>query len=188
MNRFSRKTGLKNITNAHINRFGPPSSFHLSPPGFGIFFLHTRNSYERFSHGYLRMLFKFFLTVIILNNFSKCNLSKSYIYRQVALAFLFSTLTITFNTCRRWWDRRRSGLHDRAPTLKLQFLKFVKLSVSCYLEETNVGKKFSATCIITIVHEHQGKNLVISTTWDPENYRIWLGIECYKTDEQKMDS
>ena len=32
------------------------------------------------------------------------------------------------------------------------------------------------------------KNLVISTTWDPENYRIWLGIECYKTDEQNMDS
>ena len=99
----------------------------------------------------------FFLTVIILNNFSKCNLSKLYIYRQVALAFLFSTLTITFSACRRWWDRRKSGLHDRAPKLKLQFHKLVKLSVSCSLEESNVG-------------------------------RIWFGIECYKTDEQKIDS
>ena len=39
-----------------------------------------------------------------------------------------------------------------------------------YLEETNVAKKFSATCIITIGDEKWGTtcSLVISTTWDPE--------------------
>ena len=81
----------------------------------------------------------------------------------------------------------RSGLHNRAPKLQLHFHKLVKLSVSCYLEETNVGNKFPA--IFTIVHEKtKDKNLVISTTWEPETYRIWFGIECYKTDEQKLDS
>ena len=81
---------FKNISNTHIKRFGPP--FHQAL-GSSFFIPVTHPNVFR-TDTYGRLLL-FCSIIIIFNNFSKCNLGKSYIYRQVAVVFLFSTLTIT---------------------------------------------------------------------------------------------